>query len=551
MTHRTQGVGRLLFAVFITLLLAFIVNRDLLHRISSVVLELESSAKTDVGVYFKHAPATDTYSARRFNRSTALPKQTKVEIPLYSNRISRIKVLLKSEQAHWRLKSLSYTSHYAPTVTLRGKALQDALLAYEPSTHITAVGDDADITATEAGATFTLKDRLKLSNPYINLLPMGIGYFIYLLLEGFSLDAIPAFSGLEIDPNSPYNYELDGLRGLAALSVVADHTWSWFTGTGTAGVWLFFALSGYLLAIPFVRRPELAVQGKGIARYYQRRLLRIIPMYYTLVFLYFVLFNRSNYFGPHLLFMQANGHFWTIPEELLFYLFLPALMMALYVAGRVPYLKMALLVGITAWLLWLGDRMPITLFSIPDSHPAYLAWFLIGVVVSYTLNQPLRLALPDWLKRPWLQQLVGAIALLTFVGFVCLSSIKISQMLYHTSEILIFKHKDLFGLVAGFLVFAAVFARRSVWGAFLRLLPLRSYGIVGYSAYLLHPILAEVVRNYTLFYLGYRASEASLFILTVLLTWLISVVTYSLIEYPFLHRRRGQASSLTTKPAIS
>jgi hypothetical protein len=74
--------------------------------------------------------------------------------------------------------------------------------------------------------------------------------------------SVPALSDIKRSEESQLGYrrELDGLRGIAALLVILDHTWWRFTGSGTAGVWIFFVLSGFLLSQPFVTKPERALQ---------------------------------------------------------------------------------------------------------------------------------------------------------------------------------------------------------------------------------------------------------------------------------------------------
>src|SRR3954447_21096105 len=90
---------------------------------------------------------------------------------------------------------------------------------------------------------------------------------------------------------------IESLRALAALGVLLGHLWgqanahaagATMDGFGARvllgggfGVWLFFALSGYLLFWPFAR----AALGDGrridLGRYARNRLLRIVPLYYA------------------------------------------------------------------------------------------------------------------------------------------------------------------------------------------------------------------------------------------------------------------------------
>src|SRR4029453_9298894 len=95
--------------------------------------------------------------------------------------------------------------------------------------------------------------------------------------------------------SSAYLPELEGLRGLAILLVVAFHCHSVacgiaredacgraplaLIGAGHTGVGLFFVLSAFLLSLPFLRE---SAGGTKVSRwrFYQRRALRILPLYW-------------------------------------------------------------------------------------------------------------------------------------------------------------------------------------------------------------------------------------------------------------------------------
>jgi peptidoglycan/LPS O-acetylase OafA/YrhL len=92
---------------------------------------------------------------------------------------------------------------------------------------------------------------------------------------------------------------VDGLRAIAAVSVVAYHSWLYTLPTVTAahraalsdrvlhefrlGLVLFFVLSGFLLYRPWVRAALEGKQGPRVRSYLLRRAARILPAYYLAV----------------------------------------------------------------------------------------------------------------------------------------------------------------------------------------------------------------------------------------------------------------------------
>jgi len=158
---------------------------------------------------------------------------------------------------------------------------------------------------------------------------------------------------------------LDGIRAIACLSVLVYHVnlvstgfhlWKpllnihTVTGTltffaasiawwGEDGVSLFFVLSGFLLFLPFAKALLFGSPWPSLRRFYIRRFFRILPGYYTVLFLIALFFHpeflhpanwhylwifltfRMNYSLSQLL----DGPFWTLAIEFQFYLLLPIL----------------------------------------------------------------------------------------------------------------------------------------------------------------------------------------------------------------------------------
>ena len=75
--------------------------------------------------------------------------------------------------------------------------------------------------------------------------------------------------------------ELDALRGLAAVTIVAYHLWFFDYGFLGTAVDLFFVVSGYLITTIMIRQGD---RPGFLATFYGRRSLRIWPIYYLSLF---------------------------------------------------------------------------------------------------------------------------------------------------------------------------------------------------------------------------------------------------------------------------
>jgi peptidoglycan/LPS O-acetylase OafA/YrhL len=154
---------------------------------------------------------------------------------------------------------------------------------------------------------------------------------------------------------------VDGLRAIAALSVVTYHAWLYTLPTVTAshratlgdriihelrlGLVLFFVLSGFLLFQPWVRSALSGAPAPRLGAYLTRRAARILPAYYLAVAGSIALlwsikgatgvrFPSTGdlwlfgVFGQNLTdatVLKLDPPLWTLAVEVSFYLILPAL----------------------------------------------------------------------------------------------------------------------------------------------------------------------------------------------------------------------------------
>lgn len=123
--------------------------------------------------------------------------------------------------------------------------------------------------------------------------------------------------------NLKYFNNLDGLRGVSIFMVVLHHVTLFnneyikqFQLNGNKGVWLFFIISGFLISTLLLREHDR--KGKiNLKNFLIRRGLRLYPLYYGMLSLYFLLLNVP-YFVEKLKFAQKQALF---NDKLLSYIF--------------------------------------------------------------------------------------------------------------------------------------------------------------------------------------------------------------------------------------
>jgi peptidoglycan/LPS O-acetylase OafA/YrhL len=157
-----------------------------------------------------------------------------------------------------------------------------------------------------------------------------------------------------------YRRDIDGLRGIAVLSVVLYHAGVPFLGGGYVGVDVFFVISGYLISSHIYR--DLLQGTFSIRSFYERRAKRILPALLAVVSVFTCLgaillaprelevlcaqsisaltsvsnilfWVRTSYFGPHAD-LKPMLMTWSLGVEEQFYLLFPLLVGWIWVLGR-------------------------------------------------------------------------------------------------------------------------------------------------------------------------------------------------------------------------
>jgi len=334
---------------------------------------------------------------------------------------------------------------------------------------------------------------------------------------------------------------LDGLRGIAVAFVVASHLSNLdlhvlpyldLRSTGKYGVYLFFVLSAFLLTRPFVAADVELGDSAQWRRYAIRRVLRIFPLYWTVLAVnwFFTEVAPTEAFPTlsterlvrHLLLQEGKGVYWTIPVELTYYLAIPLFaLLVRALRGRIALVTLAVvgLIGATA------------AFFPPSETPHnsldlryYLAIFVCGSYAAF-LDQRLpaaRAAVYDVLAMAGFLAVLASTPALVEVATGSPADIGALQT----------RHA-MFG-VAWSAVVLGVLRGRSPLASWLASPALRIVGVVSFSIYLWH---VPILRALAMLRLPQPQLTAWLVIVASLA---VALASYLAFEKPFVHGALGR-----------
>lgn len=522
---------------------------------------LSSFAKVSVDAEFDHDDVIAIYYSSGIDGTGFREQQSKRSegygagqrsirtVDLEDHVARKLRLDTGSEPGEVKLYSVVLKSRYGPDIDFDHNEIYSS---FAPGTNIdsfTLADDHVRISTTSKDPYLVLKDDLILPNFFIGtVLPLILAILFYVFLVTQTLRTFPAFADINSKkPSSGVNFgALDGIRGLAALLVLGQHS-GVLNGSGIFGVWLFFCLSGFLLTSPFIRQPDRALSPAYLGRYITRRIKRIVPMYYVMITVTILFLGKIDVAIRHYLFLQADGHYWTVAQEMFFYLLLPLVMIANLPLARKRLWPSIIFIGLLAFV---ANRF-ITIDVIPlygnnVTMRPMLGIFLTGICMAYAYPW-LQGSFGEQLSRPAVKRILSGSGLLLLV--VCLMiSAHLVPGLEHIDAV---TRSGWFGLGAGLLILITLLSGNSLLDSIMNFLPLRAVGLVGFSFYLVHPMMISVVRRISTYFTDYYPIEMPLFIMAGLASYALSAFTYSYIERPFIKASRSPAdvNNLGGKPA--
>jgi peptidoglycan/LPS O-acetylase OafA/YrhL len=270
-----------------------------------------------------------------------------------------------------------------------------------------------------------------------------------------------------------------------------DHPLRGVIEQGWFGVQLFFAISGFVLGLPFARQYLGAAPPVSLRRYFLRRLTRLEPPYlinvavYTLVWLA-VKPRPAAEVLPHTLASMAYLHnlvylgqdplssvLWSLEVEVQFYILAPLLTTVFLIHDRT--VRRAVLV---AGMLLIGALEPVAMALVPfhgtllHQLPFFLAGFLL---VDFYLT--------EWREAPPRHP---AWDLLVFAAVAA-------------TLVLLQRRNRLVDVLTPFLILAAYVGafRGAFWRAIVRHPVIFTVGGMCYTTYLYHLMLITALKPWT------------------------------------------------------
>lgn len=337
-----------------------------------------------------------------------------------------------------------------------------------------------------------------------------------------------------------YRKDIDGLRGIAVLSVILCHAnFSLFSG-GYTGVDVFFVISGFLISNILIE--ELSTDKFSFIKFYERRARRILPVLYLVIFVcipvsWFVLwpddlesFFKSLVAVPvflsNILFWLESGYFethaqlkpllhtWSLSIEEQYYLLFP-LFIFFSVKLRQKYFFTILILLFTASFslsVFLSYQGASSNFYI---LPSRIWEFLFGTFLALFLQRK---------ARPNNSELSDVISL-TGLLLIAISVVKLDENTPFPGWYTIY------AVLGAGLIIASCDNSRYI-KKILEYKYLIFIGYISYSAYLWHHPVFAYYR-----YTSVNEPQAIVFMALILLTLFLSFLTWKYVETPFRDKR--------------
>lgn len=303
----------------------------------------------------------------------------------------------------------------------------------------------------------------------------------------------------------------DGLRAIAVLMVFFQHRLFGDIGEiGHLGVWIFFALSGFLI-IGILSSQRMHIEagdsrfGAELKRFLFRRTVRIFPIYYLMLVVMCVLmalgfaspelasgmpfhfaYLSNVWIGSVLHYWPGRySHLWSLAIEEQFYLVVAPLLLLLSTRRHRAACWAIVAIGLSSLLAMRAAHwQEITIYT----HPLTNFWLLAlgglcGLMVAEKQSP----------VRAWLGHGFSLLALCLALVTLCATEPVWSQV---NNPLEFTAISGAYGVCIAALVGSIACCRHPVVTGFLQTRWLVSFGRISYGFYLYHNLIPDLTRNH-------------------------------------------------------
>lgn len=343
---------------------------------------------------------------------------------------------------------------------------------------------------------------------------------------------------LKMTPSLRYRPEIDGLRCIAVLAVIAFHAKKSLLPGGYLGVDVFFVISGYLITSIIIRETENGTFS--LVRFWDRRIKRILPAA-SIVLLAVSVFQSLVMFRPdvqlqldqkiacllslaNLYFWRSAGdywgndespflHYWSLSVEEQYYILYPLLLVVLIRRARTHLAPLLLLMVIASFAV----------FAYGAVHHSSATFYLLPTRM-WQLGAGCLLAVSSN-RKPFETSSLGTLTGISLIVLSFCLPVTTSGIGY-----------EALAAVAGACLVISSGSNR-VSAVFLQNRSAIFIGRISYSLYLWHwPVMVSLkkIRDY-----GFVSSNALLSAIGIGSLIVLSLLSFYFIEEPFRRLKYG------------
>ncbi len=353
-------------------------------------------------------------------------------------------------------------------------------------------------------------------------------------IDGMRFFAI--FTVLIFHLNTAFSKEME-VDYIKVLSTDSFSNVGWWIIRLDVGVKVFFAISGFILAIPFLKQYLNLGKKVVLKDYFIKRVTRLEPPFILSLMAFFfvhVLFLHANFYDLIKSFFAGlfyvhffifgypnpiNPVTWSLETEAQFYIFVPFFLYCLfYFKNKWTRIFLTILVFLLAVFLknWIMNS---DLSNIKASLPVYMINFMVGIVVAY-----LYLTRIYFFKiNNFLWDLICVFAIFGMFYFYKPQSDKLNILILNLSI---------------FLFFISVFKGKITNWFYTRPI-IYTIGGMCYSIYLLHYAffhLSIKITSKICFFSNYKLNLLVQILVTIPFVLAISALFFILIEKPCMNK---------------